>query len=89
MKALPGEDPPQDEVTNFEGPGADVAAVVAPQCLLVPCGPERVLAAGLLSEHKIGPPRGILTRLVKRQDPRGTILDLEREDRLGPVDEEE
>ena len=44
---------------------------------------------GLLPEQEICPPRGILTLLVECQDPRGAMLDLVREDRLCPVDEEE
>ena len=30
VQALPGENPPQDEVSDFEGPGEDITTVVAP-----------------------------------------------------------
>ena len=40
VQPFPGEHPPQDEITYLERPGADAAAVVPPQCLLVPCRSE-------------------------------------------------
>ena len=55
VKALPGNDPPQDEVSHLEGPRADTAAVVMPQCLLVPCCVERGLAMGFHLEHEVCP----------------------------------
>ena len=37
VQPFSGEDPPQDEVAPLERHGADVAAVIMPQRLLVPC----------------------------------------------------
>ena len=36
VQPFPGEHPPQDKITHLERPGADAAAVVPPQRLLVP-----------------------------------------------------
>ena len=89
MQPFPGEDPPQDEVARLERPGADVAAVVSPQRLLVPCRPQCSFAAFFLPQYEVHPPRGVLLRFIKRQDPCGAMLDLVREDRFDSVDEEE
>ena len=89
MQPFPREDPPQDEVTRFERPGADVAAVVSPQRLLVPCRPQCSFAATFLPQHEVHPPRGVLLRFIKHQDPCGAMLDLMREDRFGSIDKEE
>ena len=47
------------------------------------------MAAAFLPQHEIHPPRGVLTCLVKRQDPRGAMLDLVWENRFSSIDEEE
>ena len=88
MQPLPGEHPPQVKITHLERPGADAAAVVPPQHLLVPHCSERGLAAVFLPQHEVHPPRGILACLVKRQDPCGAIPDLVWDNRFGSVDEE-
>ena len=64
-------------------------AVILSQRLLVPCRSKRGLAAAFLPQHKVHSPRGVLTCLVKRQDPRGAMLDLVRENCFGSVDKEE
>ena len=89
MQPFPGEDPPQDEVTRLERPGADVAAVVSPQRLLVPCRPQCSFATTFLPQHEVHPPRGVLLRFIKCQGPCGAMLDLVREDCFCSVDEEE
>ena len=89
MQPFPAEDPPQDEVTRLERPGADVAAGVSPQRLLVPCRPQCSFAAMFLPPHEVHPPRGVLLCFIKRQDPCGAMLDLVREDRFSSIDEEE
>ena len=89
MQPFPGEHPPQDEIAHLERPGADAAAVIPSQRLLVSCRPERGLAAAFLPQHEVHPPHGVLLRLIKRQDPRGAMLDLMRENRFGYVDKEE
>ena len=42
-----------------------------------------------LPQHEVHPPRGILLRLIKRQDPCGAMLDLVREDCFCSIDQEE
>ena len=42
-----------------------------------------------LPQHEIHPPCGVLLCLIERQDPRGAMLDLVREDCFSSVDEEE
>ena len=39
--------------------------------------------------HEIHPPHGVLLRFIERQDPRGVMPDLMREDGFSSVDEEE
>ena len=78
VQPFPGEDPPQDEVARLERPGVDVAAVVSPQRLLVPCRPWCGFAATLLPQYEVHPPRGVLLRFIKCQDPCGAMLDLVR-----------
>ena len=89
MQSLHGEDPLEHEVPYLESSGADVAAVVSPECLLVPCRSQRSFSTTLLPQHEVRPPHGVLQRLIERQDPRGTTPDLVREDRFGSVDQEE
>ena len=89
MQSLPGEDPPEHEVPYLEGSGEDVAAVVSPECLLVPCRSQRSFLTMLLPQREVRPPHGILQRLIERQDPRGSTSDLMREDRFGSVNQEE
>jgi hypothetical protein len=89
MQPFHGKYPPQDEITCLERPGADVAAVVPPQRLLVPRCSERGLAMSLLLQHELLPPHGILAYLVKCQNPRGAMLDLVGENSFSSVDEEE
>ena len=45
--------------------------------------------AVFLPQHEIHPPHGVLPRFIKRQDPRGAMLDLVWENRFSSVDEEE
>ena len=82
MQPLTGEDPPQDQVTNFKCSRADAAAVLPPQRLLITCRPEGSSAAALLAEHEVHPLGGILAFLIEIQDPCGAMLDLVREDRF-------
>ena len=89
MQPFPGEDPPQDWVTRLECPGADVAAVVSPQRLLVPCRPQRSFTTAFLPQHEIHPPHGVLQRFIERQNLRGAMLDFMREDCFVSVDKEE
>ena len=89
MQPFPGEDPPQYEVTRLERPGADVAAVVSPQRLLISCCPQCGFAAAFLPQHEVHPPRGVLLRFIERQDPCGAMLNLVRKDRFSSVDKEE
>src|SRR4051812_22449036 len=86
---FPGENPSEHEVSYLEGPGADAAAVISPQRLLVPRRPQRGFSAALLPQHDVHPPHGILLRLIERQDPYGAMSDLVREDCFGSVDQEE
>src|SRR3954462_1691042 len=69
--------------------GADVAAVISSQCLLVPRRSQRGFSATFLPQHEVHPPHGVLLRLVERQDPCGATSDLVREDCFGSVDQEE
>src|SRR3954462_1755807 len=69
--------------------GADVAAVISSQCLLVPRRSQRGFSATFLPQHEVHPPHGVLLRLVERQDPCGATSDLMREDHFGSVDQEE
>ena len=55
MQPLPGEHPPQDEITHLERPWADATTNVPPQRLLVPCRSERGLTAAFLPHHEIHP----------------------------------
>ena len=89
MQPLPGENPSEHEVPYLKSSGADVAAVVLSQRLLIPCRSQRSLSTVFLPQHEIRPPHAILLRLVEHQDPCGTMPDLVREDGLSPVDEEE
>src|SRR4051812_19833675 len=89
VQSLPGEDPPEHEVSYLESSRADVAAMILSQCLLVPCRSQRGFSATFLPQHKVHPPHGVLLRLVERQDPRGATSDLVREDRFSSVDQEE
>ena len=45
--------------------------------------------AAFLPKHKVHPPHGVLLRLMKRQDPRGAMPDLVRENHFCSADEEE
>jgi len=89
VQPLPGENPPEHEVSYLESSGADVAAVISPQCLLVPRRLQRGFSATFLPQHEVHPPHGVLLRLIECQDPRGATSDLVREDSLRSVDEEE
>ena len=89
VQSLPGENPPEHEVPYLESPGADVAAVVSPQCLLISCRSQCGFSATLLPQHEVHRPHGVLLRFVERQDPCGPTSDLVREDRFGSIDEEE
>ena len=89
MKSLPGENPPEHEVPYLESPGADVAAVVSSQCLLISRHSQRGFSATLLPQHEVHRPHGVLLRFVERQDPHGPTSDLVREDRFGSIDQEE
>ena len=59
------------------------------QRLLVPRCSEQGLTAAFLPQHEIHPPRGVLLRFVERQDPRGAMLDLVRENRFCSIDKVE
>ena len=74
---------------RLERPGADAAAVVPSQRLLVPCRPQCSFVASFLPQYEVHPPRGILLRFIKHQDPCGAMLDLVREDGLGSIDKKE
>ena len=63
--------------------------MIPPQRLLVSCHSNRGFAAAFLPQHGIHPLRGVLTCLVKCQDPRGAMLDLVWENRFRSIDEEE
>ena len=89
MQPFPGEHPPQDEIAHLERPGADAATVIPPHRLLVSCCSKRGFAAAFLPQHEVHPPRGVLLRLIKRQDPCGAMHHLMRENRFFSVDEEE
>ena len=89
MQSLPGENLPEHEVPYLKSPGADVAAVISSQCLLVPRRLQRGFSVTFLPQHEVHPPHGVLLRLVERQDPRGATSDLVREDRFDSVDQEE
>ena len=89
MQSFPREHLPQDKIAHLERPGAGAAAVIPSQRLLVSCRPERGLTVAFLPEHEVHPLHGVLMCLVKRQDPRGAMPDLVREDRFCSVDEEE
>ena len=67
MQSLPGEDPPEHEVPYLESSGADVAAVISSQCLLVPRRSQRGFSATFLPQHKVHPPHGVLLHLIKRR----------------------
>ena len=45
--------------------------------------------AAFLPQHEIHPPHGVLLHFVDRQDPRGAMLDLVRENRFCSIDGEE
>src|SRR3954471_14589519 len=51
VQSLPGEDPPKHEVSYLESSGADVAAVISSQCLLVPRRSQRGFSAAFLPQH--------------------------------------
>src|SRR3954469_25736184 len=89
VQSLPGDNPPEHEVSYLESSGADVAAVISSQCLLVPCRSQRGFSAAFLPQHEVHPPHGVLLRLVERQDPCGATPDLVRKDCFGSIDQEE
>ena len=74
---------------GLEGPRADAAAVVSPHRLLVPCRPQCGFATSFLPQHEVHPPRGVLLRFIKCQDPRGEMPELMWENHFYSVDEEE
>ena len=55
MQSLPGENPPEHEVPYLKSSGADVAAVISPQCLLVPRRSQRGFSATFLPQHEVYP----------------------------------
>ena len=87
VEAFPGEDSPEDKVPCLESVWANVAAVVAPQILLVFGRPERGTAAQPVKEEQIVVPEVLLIVLDKIPDPCGPMLDLCGEDCFSPVDE--
>src|SRR4051812_17906040 len=89
VQSLLGENPPEHEVSYLESSGADVAAVISSQCLLVPRLLQRGFSVVFLPQHEVHPPHGVLLRLVECQDPCGAMSDLVREDRFCSVDQEE
>ena len=78
MQSLPGEDPPEHEVPYLESAGADVAAVVSPECLLVPCRSQRGFPMILLPQHEVHSLHAVLLHHIKWQDPCGMTPDLVR-----------
>ena len=40
-------------------------------------------------QHEVHPPHGVLLHLVKREDPRGAMFDLVKENRFSSIDKEE
>ena len=89
MQSLPGENPPEHEVSYLESFGADVAAVISSQRLLVPRCSQHGFSTTFLPQHEVHPLHGVLLRLVERQDLRGVTYELVREDRFGSIDQEE
>ena len=59
MQPLPGENPSEHEVPYLKSSGADVAAVVSPQCLLVSRGSAVKFIKGIVS--RFGVPNRIIT----------------------------
>ena len=76
VQPLPGENPSEHEVPYLKSSGADVAAVVSSQRLLIPCRSQCSFSMVFLPQHEIRPPHGVLLRLVERQDPCGATPDL-------------
>ena len=68
IQALSREDPSKDEVASFKRTGADVAAVVASQVLLVPGHADGGPATSLLEEEQIISPEVVLAGLVEGKD---------------------
>ena len=89
VESVPVEDPSEDKIASFKGPGAYVAAVVATQRLLILCCSEGGQAACFLEEEQVSFPQAVLAGLIEGQDPWGPVLELSREDRVCPIDEEE
>ena len=89
VQPLPGENPSEHEIPYLKSSGADVAAVVSSQCLLIPCRSQRIFSTVFLPQHEIRPPHGVLLHFVERQDPCEAMLDLVSEDSFSSVDEEE
>ena len=79
----------QDKITSFKCAGAYVVAVIAMQGLLIPGDVDGGLVTCFLEEERISFPRAILMNFVKGEDLRGPVLELRREDRFLPIDEEE
>src|SRR3954466_4255061 len=57
--------------------------------MLVPRRSQRGFPAAFLPQDEVHPPHGVLLRLIERQDPRGAMSDLVREDCFGSIDQEE
>jgi hypothetical protein len=70
VESLSREDPSQDEVANFEGVWAYVAAMIATQSLLVSGGAQGGLATGFLDEQQVGLSRAVLMSLIEGEDSR-------------------
>ena len=78
VQPLPGENPSEHEIPYLKSSGADVAAVVSSQRLLIPRRSQHGFSTAFLPQHEIHPPHGVLLRLIERQDPHGAMLDLGR-----------
>ena len=87
MEAFPGEDSPENKVPCLESARANVAAVVAPQILLVLGRSESAMAAQPIEEEQIVVVEVLLIVLYEGQDPYRPMLDFCGEDRFSPVDE--
>ena len=89
VETFPGEDSPEDKVPCLESAWANVAAVVAPQILLVFGRPESGTVVQPVEEEQIIVVEVLLIILSEGKDPCGPMLDLHGEDSFSSVDESE
>ena len=66
VQPFPREHPLELKVTYLKSLGADVAAMIPPQRLLVSCCSQCGFLTALLPQHEVHPPLGVLLHFIKR-----------------------